>query len=748
MLPERLQTLLGLALAAERATITVLGSQALGESVSRRYAPVSVRRVPELALGQPPKVLVLDALTDEARAQWRAALDVWGAHPSGLLALELTELHHTSWPLATDWDISRSGLRQLTVPDAYLLDYSVDVRIHDREAQVAVRRVEAWRGLFQEEPREVSWVGPRLLERSTGMAQPAGPEGLVQLLAVLEIAVAGRITAGSMTACAELAARQLAHASLVDELLADQHRVFAEELDAERSYRDLLVTDLHRRCQREASRTLRTLGLLDEALASQRAILGSRSWRVARQIRRLRLGRAQPNDRIQQSVVRTGAQRDQLVSDIDEGLDLPLARAAGQQLWPQGPAAGDVAPAGAPGFIQMSPIPWNSQLFQRPQHMASALARLGAQARYSTVFAGGLSREDVGVVGRAVEPGLLVQDIETTASADNSGFVVSFYSTDLTVSWQTLQSMRRRGNVLVYEYIDHIDPAISPGAAELEFRHKHLIGPGTVDYVVGSSAALVAELLARFPAERVLELPNGVDANFYRSASGAARGTSALPARLPRLRRGAAVLGYFGAIAPWLDSQLIAGVAAELPEVELVFIGPDYDSAGPPVLPTGLPNVHRAAAVPYRLLPSLASGFTAAWIPFAPGRIATTTSPLKLYEYFALGLPVVAPDWMPECHRNLPTFGGANAGALTQSVVAALAAAGDDHLRVHLLNAALANDWSARASTLWDVCARDGLWPQRLPQLEQRVGPPQLGQGRPTIAAVERPRAGVELAQA
>ena len=46
------------------------------------------------------------------------------------------------------------------------------------------------------------------------------------------------------------------------------------------------------------------------------------------------------------------------------------------------------------------------------------------------------------------------------------------------------------------------------------------------------------------------------------------------------MSRNKPVVGYYGAISPWLDYDLIAGAAQAREDIEFVFIGPDYEGAG------------------------------------------------------------------------------------------------------------------------------------------------------------------------
>jgi glycosyltransferase involved in cell wall biosynthesis len=107
------------------------------------------------------------------------------------------------------------------------------------------------------------------------------------------------------------------------------------------------------------------------------------------------------------------------------------------------------------------------------------------------------------------------------------------------------------------------------------------------------------------------------------------------------------ILGFHGLIADWVDLQLIAGVARQRPDWSIVLVGRvDVDLS--PV--GGLPNVHVLGHRPYSRLPEFLRGFDVALLPFACNELTRNANPLKLREYLAAGLPVVAAP-LPEVVR-------------------------------------------------------------------------------------------------
>ena len=109
---------------------------------------------------------------------------------------------------------------------------------------------------------------------------------------------------------------------------------------------------------------------------------------------------------------------------------------------------------------------------------------------------------------------------------------------------------------------------------------------------------------------------------------------------------GQIVVGYFGALAEWFDTDLIAGLALKNPEIRFEIIGLVSDSR----IVSGLQehsNIVFLGEVPNAVLPSYIAEWRAGLIPFKLLPLILATNPVKMYEYAASGLPVLATD-IPE----------------------------------------------------------------------------------------------------
>ena len=160
------------------------------------------------------------------------------------------------------------------------------------------------------------------------------------------------------------------------------------------------------------------------------------------------------------------------------------------------------------------------------------------------------------------------------------------------------------------------------------------------DLVLASSEQLCAERRPFNPETYFVS--HGVDlAHFSRALDP----TTAIPEDLRGLPR--PIIGFFGQLNDWVDLPLIRALALARPRWSFALVGrsmTDVESL------RGLPNVHLLGLKPYSALPNYARGFDVGIIPFRTNELTVRANPLKLREYLAAGLPVVATP-LPEVAR-------------------------------------------------------------------------------------------------
>jgi len=129
-------------------------------------------------------------------------------------------------------------------------------------------------------------------------------------------------------------------------------------------------------------------------------------------------------------------------------------------------------------------------------------------------------------------------------------------------------------------------------------------------------------------------ITHGVDVAHFRNACIT---STALPEDCKELPR--PVIGFFGLVADWVDLEIIRYMASSRPEWSFLVIGEIHTDASALM---AMPNVHLLGRRSYQSLPSYCKIFDVAIMPFLVNELTLAANPLKVREYLAAGLPVVA----------------------------------------------------------------------------------------------------------
>jgi glycosyltransferase involved in cell wall biosynthesis len=209
-----------------------------------------------------------------------------------------------------------------------------------------------------------------------------------------------------------------------------------------------------------------------------------------------------------------------------------------------------------------------------------------------------------------------------------------------------------------------------------------------VDAIVVTSQTLARKRRNACP---LLHLPHGVDFDHFHQA----RAFDAPEPRLAGIPR--PIVGFFGLLSEWVDLNLVAYLARAFPAVSFVLIGRSETDLGPLA---GLPNVHTLGYVPYADLPRYARSFDVGLIPFVLNRLTKAVNPLKLMEYFALGLPVLSTRLPELMSIDGPLWLAVRPEEFRAALGRILPQAG--RLRDEALDIARSNTWDARVEQLSD----------------------------------------------
>jgi glycosyltransferase involved in cell wall biosynthesis len=250
-------------------------------------------------------------------------------------------------------------------------------------------------------------------------------------------------------------------------------------------------------------------------------------------------------------------------------------------------------------------------------------------------------------------------------------------------------------SLVVYHCVDDI--AAQPGIDGASFRAAESRFASRADLVLASAPSLAARM--RTLNDNVLDAPNVADTALFARALESGPVDAALEA-LPRPR----VVFTGAVVATKLDVPLLVELARERPQWSFALVGPV--GVGDPRTDVSAladePNLHLLGARRYDELPDVLRGADAGLIPYARNALTDGIFPMKVYEYLAAGLPVVATE--------LPSSAG----------VAEVATAADAAGLAALLDEALAHDDPARRGERSRAAAGSS-WDARLAEIAAAV---------------------------
>lgn len=305
-----------------------------------------------------------------------------------------------------------------------------------------------------------------------------------------------------------------------------------------------------------------------------------------------------------------------------------------------------------PDVICFSIIDWSFR-FQRPQQLMAQFAANGHRVFYLSVskfrsryarpkFAVSPIAENIYEVELAARYPLDIfheviegKDLELALDALDDlrrGFSINqAISYVMIPSWSqaALETRRRWSWQVVYDCMDEWEnfPGIKPASLEAEHR---LVDE--CDLLVVTAERLAQKWRWRSEAGNPVVLArNAADYDFYAQRCQ----PNSLLTDIPH-----PIVGYFGAIADWFDIDLLAEAARQRPNYSFVLLGGVFDVDVSRL--QALSNIKLLGQQPYETMPQYLHHFDVCTIPFKINPITEATDPVKLYEYWSGGKPVVA----------------------------------------------------------------------------------------------------------
>ena len=263
---------------------------------------------------------------------------------------------------------------------------------------------------------------------------------------------------------------------------------------------------------------------------------------------------------------------------------------------------------------------------QTPQHLLRELAKQG----YICIFA---EHNNLGHILREVEKNLYVMcESDMIASVYDKNPII-FCTWACSMGWIEKIEKKR----LWYHILDKID-IFACYDDDYESKHREIINKADL-------VTYVAVELKRYAVKRedAVYLPNGVNVDDFIVNLH----DDVVPREMKNIiSSGRKIIGYYGLISTWFDLQLVAEAADRNKDWVFVLIG----DCNIDLEKYSRENIISLGKKDYKELADYAKFFDVAVIPFEISDMMDCVSPIKFFEYRALGLPVVS-SYMKEMEQ-------------------------------------------------------------------------------------------------
>lgn len=319
-----------------------------------------------------------------------------------------------------------------------------------------------------------------------------------------------------------------------------------------------------------------------------------------------------------------------------------------------------------PTIIYPPSIPW-SWMFQRPQQLLGHFSASGQTVLY----------EDL---GNFLQPG--IRSLSPTLLLCQGISAMTIPHPRPRILWLTVPSHINlihsyNPDLVIYDAVDEPKEEFASWAPYYPTILER------ADLIFCSSQSIFEYFSKRHP--HVYLVPNGVDFVHF----------SPPPFKRPiDLPSGKPIIGYSGAIAPWVDWELLSVAIRENPDLNFVFIGALFQLKK---FPLKFNNVFYLGLKNYNELPAYLHHFEIGLIPFLRTEMTKGCNPIKLYEYYAAGIRVLGtplPELLPIPNINLES------NPQLFSLRLRYLLEGKDFNKAERMAYAHANDWSERAGRM------------------------------------------------
>jgi glycosyltransferase involved in cell wall biosynthesis len=247
-----------------------------------------------------------------------------------------------------------------------------------------------------------------------------------------------------------------------------------------------------------------------------------------------------------------------------------------------------------------------------------------------------------------------------------------------------------------YDCVD--DLSVLRGSQDPErFRRMERDLVDRSEFIITPTDPLAEHMRQMAGEKEVLVLPNAVDVEYFqKKKSETFSGLAEIPG--PRV-------GFIGQLASFIDTDLMLHAARSLPDFSFVLVGKVHSGIGAEEL-LAEKNVYTLGLLPFEQIPGIIQDLDVCLNPFRSGSIADVSKPVKIYEYLALGKPVIS-TYMPELLELGPCIHMSRTDSEFVEMIRKAVSERDESLEKLRIEYARKNTWTARIAQFLDGIVRN-----------------------------------------
>lgn len=342
-------------------------------------------------------------------------------------------------------------------------------------------------------------------------------------------------------------------------------------------------------------------------------------------------------------------------------------------------------------FVFYPGYDWYMKMYQRPQHMAvhfsdNNILFFYCSANYNDNISG----------FKNIKENLYVTDQYNLLKEKLPKYTLYMCANVNGCYKDEMQEILKKGNNILYEYIDDLHEDLTYIPKELIKRHEWVLKKKNIPVIITANYLFEKAKKIRGNSKNLLLSTNGVVYEDFHITK-----KLPVPEKISKMvSEGKPIIGYYGALAKWFDYKLIIKIANTHPEWNILLIGINYDDSIKKYnYFKKFKNILYVGTVEYRELIKYGNCCNVLTIPFVINDITLATSPVKVFEYMSMEKPIVTTA-LPECRKYKSVMIGENHKDFIDKLEKALLMQNNKEYKNLLKQEALANTWDNKVKEI------------------------------------------------